>query len=533
MNYRDFFKNKKATGKDLQSLLPEGVDSKEFKRAIAIENKSVNDIYTSAKIASRNLSEDVNYYKKLHEDIGVEEDEPSIEGDIENAETDFNGDVADDYDDNGGLPKVGGALAVPHVGQPIMMGKIIQVGGEFKGGQPASGEQSGMTNCGGVNKDTGGVKVTPVNDKEPITAGGKQVDSSIASKSVGGSVVPGEGQKQGGPNSQGTIAATAKLNESKNKIRSIVKEVLKEIKYDKASGKWVRINEETVNMKMGASYKTVQPRQYKVMDDDTARTNQYEPEITEMYDDEEETKLNERYVELANEQRNLSEAELAELKTLREKIDHVNTVRRNFGLSQGGTEPSLYEKDDKWIQKAVNPAHKGYCSPMSKPTCTPARKALAQRFKKGLEQENLDMEMGPSYKTVQPTLAKTSNDDFARQNQYDPQMSESTCDCGKEDCKVCGKMDEAASEIDVTMDAAEGMNEAGSGDVQHSSYRTVKNGNLPQDPKTRWENDVTEGASKVAKTIAKGQKAKTSTFSQSLKHQKPKKTTSGVHKRKP
>ncbi len=37
----------------------------------------------------------------------------------------------------------------------------------------------------------------------------------------------------------------------------------------------------------------------------------------------------------------------------------------------------------KWIQKSVNPAHKGYCTPMSKSTCTPARKALAKRFKKG------------------------------------------------------------------------------------------------------------------------------------------------------
>lgn len=38
-------------------------------------------------------------------------------------------------------------------------------------------------------------------------------------------------------------------------------------------------------------------------------------------------------------------------------------------------------KDGKWIQKAVNPAHKGYCTPMTKPTCTPKRKALAKTFK--------------------------------------------------------------------------------------------------------------------------------------------------------
>ena len=51
-------------------------------------------------------------------------------------------------------------------------------------------------------------------------------------------------------------------------------------------------------------------------------------------------------------------------------------------------EPSLVGKkkggkvDKKWIQKAVNPKHKGYCTPMSKPTCTPRRKALAKLFKR-------------------------------------------------------------------------------------------------------------------------------------------------------
>lgn len=39
-------------------------------------------------------------------------------------------------------------------------------------------------------------------------------------------------------------------------------------------------------------------------------------------------------------------------------------------------------KSGKWIQKAVNPKHKGYCTPMTKSTCTPKRKALARTFKK-------------------------------------------------------------------------------------------------------------------------------------------------------
>ena len=45
------------------------------------------------------------------------------------------------------------------------------------------------------------------------------------------------------------------------------------------------------------------------------------------------------------------------------------------------TKPKPKAKDGKWIQKAVNPAHKGYCTPMTKATCTPKRKALAKTFK--------------------------------------------------------------------------------------------------------------------------------------------------------
>jgi hypothetical protein len=37
----------------------------------------------------------------------------------------------------------------------------------------------------------------------------------------------------------------------------------------------------------------------------------------------------------------------------------------------------------KFLQGAINPKHAGYCTPMSKSTCTPARKALARRFKPG------------------------------------------------------------------------------------------------------------------------------------------------------
>jgi hypothetical protein len=44
------------------------------------------------------------------------------------------------------------------------------------------------------------------------------------------------------------------------------------------------------------------------------------------------------------------------------------------------------KKDKKWIQKSVNPKHKGYCTPTTKKTCNPHRKALAKRFKKGIKE---------------------------------------------------------------------------------------------------------------------------------------------------
>ena len=53
----------------------------------------------------------------------------------------------------------------------------------------------------------------------------------------------------------------------------------------------------------------------------------------------------------------------------------------------------ILTEDKKWIQKAVDPEHKGYCTPMSKPTCTPQRKALAKRFKKGIENESVNLNM--------------------------------------------------------------------------------------------------------------------------------------------
>jgi hypothetical protein len=56
----------------------------------------------------------------------------------------------------------------------------------------------------------------------------------------------------------------------------------------------------------------------------------------------------------------------------------------------GGDKPQEVEekKDEKWIQKAIKPSHEGYCTPMTKATCTPKRKALAKTLKKMAKNES-------------------------------------------------------------------------------------------------------------------------------------------------
>lgn len=58
-------------------------------------------------------------------------------------------------------------------------------------------------------------------------------------------------------------------------------------------------------------------------------------------------------------------------------------IVQNGGMIYDTDDPTPeYGKGGHWIQKAVNPAHKGYCTPMTKSTCTPRRKAFAMTMKK-------------------------------------------------------------------------------------------------------------------------------------------------------
>ena len=69
-------------------------------------------------------------------------------------------------------------------------------------------------------------------------------------------------------------------------------------------------------------------------------------------------------------------------------VPGYNVPRGHFanGYTNGGDRVGFKKggkvEDKNWIQKAVNPKHKGFCTPMTKKTCTPKRKALAKTFKK-------------------------------------------------------------------------------------------------------------------------------------------------------
>lgn len=99
-------------------------------------------------------------------------------------------------------------------------------------------------------------------------------------------------------------------------------------------------------------------------------------------------------------------------------FENMIKLNSDFKLKEG----ILNENEDKWIQKAVDPEHKGYCTPMNKPTCTPKRKALAKRFKKGIENEGFDMtqfSQNPEEYQEKAKKIKQTIDNLFLNNDYD------------------------------------------------------------------------------------------------------------------
>jgi len=85
----------------------------------------------------------------------------------------------------------------------------------------------------------------------------------------------------------------------------------------------------------------------------------------------------------ANEKKRIQIKERDPYKKVREILKDPAGFKPLRASEQLGGRIGLKKGSNKnWIQKAVNPKHKGFCTPMTKKTCTPKRKALARTFKK-------------------------------------------------------------------------------------------------------------------------------------------------------
>lgn len=134
---------------------------------------------------------------------------------------------------------------------------------------------------------------------------------------------------------------------------------------------------------------------------------------------------------------------MKKIKNIKQRLfENMVKLNPDFKLNQ----ETLNEADEKWIQKAINPEHKGYCTPMSKPTCTPKRKALAKRFKKGIEDE--------SYGRPDPlgaNMAKPMNEDEMQQNssiQYRAEVAGVRENVWSTNAKVFNSEEEAKAYLD-------------------------------------------------------------------------------------
>ena len=472
MNYRDYYKK---NTKNVKSILAEGVDVEQLKKGIRAESKNTDDVGFAAKIAIRHLNEDANYYNRLAEqDDNTDcEDNNCNCGAQKSGEHNPHADTCNVYKNESAeidIPTLDGATAIPHRGQAIHLSKIIQVGGLNKSNatSTATGELSGYTS------------VNSPGDKETLTAGGKKVDSSIATKTVGGEVSPGEGQKQEGPNHGGTIAGTKAINESK--IRDTIKNLLKEIKFDKNTKKWVRIDE--------ASYKVVPQTLARVNNgkDQHARIVQYEPNITEDSDD--------------------ALSSFAAERDAMDKFDSEN--------------PTLAHR-----RKSLAPSDKYLADPEDAEDYV--GKKLADKGKDFLSQVHADIsKKDPSWR--KDDEEKSDEDDSFDNTTFRGKKEKPPLQRDPELAKVLGKNNSA--DID---DDDEAVDEAGVGAVQHKSFRTVND--APQDPKNRFDPELSEAteqpkASETAKQIKKSAKGGKVNKSNDFKYkQKSSKTAkSGVKK---
>jgi hypothetical protein len=163
------------------------------------------------------------------------------------------------------------------------------------------------------------------------------------------------------------------------------------------------------------AYKVVSPNAIDTSKEDKARTIQTDPEVNETKDwiQKAVNPDHKGYCTPMSKSTCTPRRKALAMRFKKGDIHHDNEMKEIT---------AAVDEAKDWIKKAINPDHKGYCSPMSKSTCTPKRKALAQRFKKGdIHHDNVDE---ASYKKVSPNSVDTAKEDKARTIQTEPEVNE-------------------------------------------------------------------------------------------------------------
>lgn len=181
MKFRSFFTENDLPGGAGDNLSAQDVDQAELQKGIKHEMEHTKDEALAKEIALDHLAENPHYYSDMEKYMPEPGKEPQISMPV------------------GGVGKspVGGIV------MPQAFAISVKTGGDgssFSGDKGDGEEKPGLS---GPAPDG----IEQPGDKEPITAAGK-TDVSFAEKTVGGPAAEGEGQKQGGPNTQGCIADT-------------------------------------------------------------------------------------------------------------------------------------------------------------------------------------------------------------------------------------------------------------------------------------------------------------------------------------
>jgi hypothetical protein len=203
-------------------------------------------------------------------------------------------------------------------------------------------------------------------------------------------------------------------------------------------------------------------------------------------------------------------------------------------IVKGIVRETLNERKEKWIQKAVDPEHKGYCTPMTKSTCTPARKALAKRFKKGIDEEGSAEETmetpkeNKSVKSICTTIencarcGKTHNSitfkPFTNKSDEFKYSYWASCPSngepimmrmqdGEEESEKSPKTEAQIDEADVSSQPNERSSNAGAQyKVVNGDNRAVQTGKLNRARQIQTDPEVNETAYKVQGTSYKTEK---------------------------